>query len=274
MRSRLLLVCIVLAVIGLLVASFRLGKHLLPANLRNVALVQSLCLQADCLAPNDDRLILKSEPGEDWWEGTGLNACQQLWLSRLHMADSPAKAATALDAAKACPRQDLVNAWGGNLAWAQGDRRRASEFWSQLPASSLIRIGNRLILQEEVERGRAMLELVLERYAADLSISSRRDLHTGLGHSYRAGGRWADAVHHYTEALALNSVDIESRFFLGMSLREDQQPDSGISVLEAGLDHPGVCSSWTNRDGAGNILLRPGLADQRAVGLARDATIH
>lgn len=232
-----LLVLVVLVVSALLWPSFRWGEHLLMTNVRNVALVQSLCLQPDCPVPTDDHLILKSEPGDDWRRSAGLNACQQLWLSRLYMAESPAKAATALEAAKACPRQDLVNAWGGNLAWAQGDRSLAYEFWSLLPASSLVRIGNRLILQEEVERGRTMLELVLERYGADLSGSNRRDLHTGLGHSYRAGGDWAKALHHYAQAVGLDPMDIESRFFLGMSLREDHQPDRALSVLEAGLDN-------------------------------------
>jgi tetratricopeptide (TPR) repeat protein len=225
------------------------GENLLLTNLRNLALIRSLCRETDCATSVGGLWALHSEVGGAWRHGAGLDACQALWLSRLYSAESPVKAVAALETAKACPRRNLVNAWGGDLAWAQGDQDLAYDFWSQLPATSLSSGGYWLILQEEVQRGRTLLEIVERRYGFDLTFSQRLELYTRLGHSHRVEGKWAEAIRYYNLALDVDPMDTESRFYLGMCYRQNHQPHRALDVLEAGLGHlppsrPGFASTY------------------------------
>jgi tetratricopeptide (TPR) repeat protein len=135
------------------------------------------------------------------------------------------------------------------LAWAQGDRSSARASWSQLPANSLIERGHGLLLQGDLERGRYLLQIVGEWYASDLSVVERSQLFNRLGDSYRLEGNWPQAIHYYTQALEVDSLDVEGRFHLGLSYRQNSQPDLAINLLEAGLEHlpswrPGFVSTY------------------------------
>jgi hypothetical protein len=72
-------------IVALSLAVWAMKEQPFLANHRNVTLLHSLCWSADFYVAGDGRLESCSEPADVWQQGVGLNPCQALWSSRLHM---------------------------------------------------------------------------------------------------------------------------------------------------------------------------------------------
>lgn len=205
------------------------------ANASNLTLAHSLCLDPTCNPRQDGAIGLLATLRGSWQQPDRLNPCQRLWLSRIQSPDSPDLALSTLETATSCPRKYLLWTWAGILAWNQGIRDKAGEQWAQLPASILVDRSYALMLAGDVERGRYILNLVLRDRESNLAKPLRQRLYARLGDSYRLEAQWPQAVPYYEQAFQLDPKDIETRFFLGQSLRGAGQPGKAVLVLEGGL---------------------------------------
>lgn len=163
--------------------------------------------------------------------------CQQLWQSRVQASESLTIAQETLDQITGCAREELVSAWGGQLAWLQNDRQRARQWWQNVRPGQIINWGYVLLIQGRTEEARFLLDLALEQGGPDLSRLQRVQLLSNLGYEARLAGKWSQASAYYQDALELAPEDADIHFRLGSSLRQDGQPQEAVRILENGLEH-------------------------------------
>jgi tetratricopeptide (TPR) repeat protein len=220
--------------------------------LDNLRLLRALCLD-DALDVPEERLTVQELPvcslPAAWRDGTAKDPCQKLWMSRLEAPGSLDQAGATLLEAGDCPRPDLVAAWSGELAWLQGDPQRAEEAWAQLSDKHLLGWGQSLILQNEMERARLMLDLVLRRGASEQGGPEMIRAMSILGDSLRLERRWDEASRYYEVVWRAKPGDSRTAFFLGMSYRHAGRPGEAVDVLEAGLEslspvRPGAAANF------------------------------
>jgi tetratricopeptide (TPR) repeat protein len=221
----------------------------LALNHHNITWVHNLCWDEACLAFKDGRLILRSGANFDRLLSNQVSPCQQLWVSRLRMAESSQAALGVLSDADHCPRPGLVAAWQGQLAWNIGELKEARDKWGKLPPNVLSEWAYQLLMQGDIDQGRFILDAALAAAGSSMPASQRYRLLMNLGHSYRFERSWARAVEYYQDAKSLAPDDAEITFYLGMSLRESGAYGEAINVLDRGrvfltADRPYFASSY------------------------------
>ena len=158
----------------------------LETNLENLAFLNTLCGQgADCRSPllPDGRFNAPDPLPDVWQHNDNLTACQALWLSRLQASTSLEAAQAKLVEAQDCNRHNLVTVWRGDLAWTGGQQEAARREWANLSGSQLTERSYWLMLQGDIERSRAMLQVALNEEDPDIPPTEVKRLHVVLGHS-------------------------------------------------------------------------------------------
>ena len=228
-----LLLLIVMGVIG---AGLGGGRQ---AWLRNTtSLVFARGVDASCNGDDRGALVLCAQQGqrispEEQVHGR-MTDCQLLWLSRLQASQSLAAAATTFQEAQRCERVAHTSAWGGQLAWLQGDNASAKQWWRYLSPQQQVDWAYGELLVGDAGRGKQLLGGALER-GEEMSPELAAQAFSRLGLAYRSAGDWGRAVAAYEAAHRLDPNDAEIIFYLGMSYRLNGQASDAIVALQNGL---------------------------------------
>ena len=163
--------------------------------------------------------------------------CQLLWLSRVQASESLTIAQETFTQSTGCAREELVSAWGGQLAWLQNDRQMARHWWKNLSPSQIMNWGYALLIRDRTEEAKFLLELSLEQGGPNLSRLQSVQLLSNLGYEARLSEDWPQAIVYYQDALELAPEDASIHFRLGLSYRQNGQPQEAVRILERGLGH-------------------------------------
>lgn len=163
--------------------------------------------------------------------------CQLLWLSRVQASESLTIAQETFAQSTGCAREELVSAWGGQLAWLQNDRQMARHWWKNLSPAQIMNWGYALLIRDRTEEAKFLLNLALEQGGPNLSRLQRAQLLSNLGYEARLSEDWTQAIAHYQDALELALEDANIHFRLGLSYRQNGQPLEAVRILEHGLEY-------------------------------------